>query len=94
MYLIYANLYSEFLSMNHRDLHDINFIIFHTLNLLNSLRGFQEIYTHTMAPKGIQCVFLTVAIGNCMVKIVPPVNFCFDENIQINFGTKLEYFLN
>jgi hypothetical protein len=39
---------------------------------------------------GIQCVFLTVAIGNCMVKIIPPVNFCFDENIQINFGTKLE----
>jgi hypothetical protein len=51
-YLIYANLYSEFLSMNHRDLHDINFIIFHTLNLLNSLRVFQETYTHTMAPKG------------------------------------------
>jgi hypothetical protein len=43
---------------------------------------------------GIQWVFLTVAIGNCMVKIIPPVNFCFDENIQINFGTKLEDFLN
>jgi hypothetical protein len=39
--------------------------------------------------------FLTVAIGNCMVKLIPPVNFCFDENIQtIIFGTKLEDLLN
>jgi hypothetical protein len=38
--------------------------------------------------------FLTVAIGNCMVKLVPPVNFCSDENIQTIFGTKLEDFLN
>jgi hypothetical protein len=38
--------------------------------------------------------FLTVAIGNCMVKFIPPVNFCSDENIQTIFGTKLEDFLN
>jgi hypothetical protein len=38
--------------------------------------------------------FLTVAIGNCMVKLSPPVNFCSDENIQTIFGTKLEDFLN
>jgi hypothetical protein len=38
--------------------------------------------------------FLTVAIGNCMVKLVPPVNFCSDENIQTIFGTKVEDFLN
>jgi hypothetical protein len=38
--------------------------------------------------------FLTVAIGNCMVKLVPSVNFCSDENIQTIFGTKLEDFLN
>jgi hypothetical protein len=38
--------------------------------------------------------FLTVAIGNCMVKLLPPVNFCSDENIQTIFGTKLEDFLN
>jgi hypothetical protein len=37
--------------------------------------------------------FLTVAIGNCMVKRIPPVNFCSDENIQTIFGTKLEDFL-
>jgi hypothetical protein len=42
----------------------------------------------------IQCIFLTVAIGNCMVKLVPPVNFCSDQNIQTIFGTKLEDFLN
>jgi hypothetical protein len=36
--------------------------------------------------------FLTVAIGNCMVKLLPPVNFCSDENIQTIFGTKLEDF--
>jgi hypothetical protein len=36
--------------------------------------------------------FLTVAIGNCMVKLIPPVNFCSDENIQTIFGTKLEDF--
>jgi hypothetical protein len=40
----------------------------------------------------IQCIFLTVAIGNCMVKLIPPVNFCSDENIQTIFGTKLEDF--
>jgi hypothetical protein len=38
--------------------------------------------------------FLTVAIGNCVVKFIPPVNFCSDENIQTIFGTKLEDFLN
>jgi hypothetical protein len=38
--------------------------------------------------------FLTVAIGNCMVKRIPPVNFCSDENIQTIFGTKFEDFLN
>jgi hypothetical protein len=38
--------------------------------------------------------FLTVAIGNCMVKLIPPVNFCSDENIQTIFGIKLEDFLN
>jgi hypothetical protein len=38
--------------------------------------------------------FLTVAIGNCMVKLVPSVNFCSDENIQTIFETKLEDFLN
>jgi hypothetical protein len=38
--------------------------------------------------------FLTVAIGNCMVKLVPRVNFCSDQNIQTIFGTKLEDFLN
>jgi hypothetical protein len=36
--------------------------------------------------------FLTVAIGNCMVKLIPPVNFCSDENIQTIFGTKFEDF--
>jgi hypothetical protein len=29
-----------------------------------------------------------------MVKRIPPVNFCSDENIQTIFGTKLEDFLN
>jgi hypothetical protein len=29
-----------------------------------------------------------------MVKLIPPVNFCSDENIQTFFGTKLEDFLN
>jgi hypothetical protein len=38
--------------------------------------------------------FLTVAIGNCTVKLIPPVNFCSYENIQTIFGTKLEDFLN
>jgi hypothetical protein len=38
--------------------------------------------------------FLTVAIGNCMVKLIPPVNFCSDENIQTIFGTRCEDFLN
>jgi hypothetical protein len=38
--------------------------------------------------------FLTVAIGNCMVKLIPPVNFCSDENNQTIFGTKFEDFLN
>jgi hypothetical protein len=47
-----------------------------------------------LLPRDIQCIFLTVAIGNCMVKFIPPVNFCSDENIQTIFGTKLEDFLN
>jgi hypothetical protein len=46
---------------------------------------------HTMQ---YSAFFLTVAIGNCMVKLIPPVNFCSDENIQTIFGTKLEDFLN
>jgi hypothetical protein len=29
-----------------------------------------------------------------MVKLIPPVNFCSDENIQTNFGTRFEDFLN
>jgi hypothetical protein len=29
-----------------------------------------------------------------MVKLIPPLNFCSDKNIQIIFGTKLEDFLN
>jgi hypothetical protein len=29
-----------------------------------------------------------------MVKLIPPVNFCSDENIQTIFGTKFEDFLN
>jgi hypothetical protein len=29
-----------------------------------------------------------------MVKLIPPVNFCSDENIQTIFATKLEDFLN
>jgi hypothetical protein len=29
-----------------------------------------------------------------MVKLIPPVNLCSDENIQTIFGTKLEDFLN
>jgi hypothetical protein len=29
-----------------------------------------------------------------MLIFQPPVNFCFDENIQTIFGTKLEDFLN
>jgi hypothetical protein len=29
-----------------------------------------------------------------MVTLIPPVNFCSDENIQTIFGTKLEDFLN
>jgi hypothetical protein len=41
----------------------------------------------------IQCIFLTIAIGNCMVKLKPPVNCCSDENIQTIFGTMLEDFL-
>jgi hypothetical protein len=36
--------------------------------------------------------FLTVAIGNCMVKLIPPVNFCSDENIQTIFGTSWKKF--
>jgi hypothetical protein len=38
--------------------------------------------------------FLTVAIGNSIVKIIPLVNFPSDKNIQTIFGTKLEDFLN
>jgi hypothetical protein len=49
----------------------------------------QSLYLHTYS-----AFFLTVAIGNCMVKLIPPVNFCSDENIQTIFGTKLEDFLN
>jgi hypothetical protein len=45
-------------------------------------------------PNVYSAFFLTVAIGNCMVKLIPPVNFCSDENIQTIFGTKLEDFLN
>jgi hypothetical protein len=51
------------------------------------------IYIHNIY-KNIQCVFLTVPIGNSIVKIIPPVNFCSDENIQTIFGRKLEDFLN
>jgi hypothetical protein len=29
-----------------------------------------------------------------MVKLIPPVNFCSDENIQTIFGKKFEDFLN
>jgi hypothetical protein len=29
-----------------------------------------------------------------LVKLIPPVNFCSDENIQTIFGTKLKDFLN
>jgi hypothetical protein len=29
-----------------------------------------------------------------MVKLIPPVNFCSDENIQTIFAKKLEDFLN
>jgi hypothetical protein len=29
-----------------------------------------------------------------MAKLIPPVNFCSDENVQTIFGTKLEDFLN
>jgi hypothetical protein len=36
----------------------------------------------------------TIAIGNCMVKLIPPVNFCSDENILTILGTKFEDFLN
>jgi hypothetical protein len=28
-----------------------------------------------------------------MVKLIPPLNFCSEENIQTIFGTKLEDFL-
>jgi hypothetical protein len=45
-------------------------------------------------PRYYSAFFLTVAIGNCMVKLIPPVNFCSDENIQTIFGTKLKDFLN
>jgi hypothetical protein len=64
--------------------------------------------TPRLAPRDVRCegykgllhrglysaFFLTVAIGNCMVKLIPPVNFCSDENIQTNFGTRFEDFLN
>jgi hypothetical protein len=36
--------------------------------------------------------FLTVAIGNCMVKLIPSVNFCSDENIQTIFVKKVGRF--
>jgi hypothetical protein len=38
--------------------------------------------------------FLTVAVGSCMVGLVPPVNFCSDEDIQTIFGARLEGFLD
>jgi hypothetical protein len=51
--------------------------------------------TQVMGHMYLYCAFfLTVAIGNCMVKLIPPVNFCSDENIQTIFGKKLEDFLN
>jgi hypothetical protein len=34
--------------------------------------------------------FLSAATGNCMAKLIPPVNPRSDENIQTTFGTKLE----
>jgi hypothetical protein len=51
-------------------------------------------YVFTIKESIYSAFFLTVAIGNCMVKLIPPVNFCSDENIQTIFGTKLEDFLN
>jgi hypothetical protein len=49
---------------------------------------------HTHNSRIYSAFFLTVAIGNCMVKLIPPVNFCSDENIQTIFVKKLEDFLN
>jgi hypothetical protein len=60
------------------------------IRLIMCLTHINNIYTFTV----YSAFFLTVAIGNCMVKLVPPVNFCSDENIQTFFGTKLEDFLN
>jgi hypothetical protein len=42
----------------------------------------------------IQCIFLTIAIGNCMVKLIPPVNFCSDEKYLNHFWEKVGRFLN
>jgi hypothetical protein len=52
------------------------------------------LYSNKSTGRIYSAFFLTVAIGNCMVKLIPPVNFCSDENIQTIFGTKLEDFLN
>jgi hypothetical protein len=52
----------------------------------------------TNQPKHIKPFLLrityTVHFFNCCLKLIPPVNFCSDENIQTIFGTKLEDFLN
>jgi hypothetical protein len=55
----------------------------------------ERVLTYLVVEKIVySAFFLTVAIGNCMVKLIPPVNFCSDENIQTIFGTKFEDFLN
>jgi hypothetical protein len=58
--------------------------------------GFKNVYIENPSAmvQIYSAFFLTVAIGNCMVKLIPPVNFCSDQNIQTIFGTKLEDFLN
>jgi hypothetical protein len=38
--------------------------------------------------------FSTVAMGSCMVGLVPPVDFCSDEDVQTIFGAGLEGFLD
>jgi hypothetical protein len=58
------------------------------------LRVLGYIADHCYCMNIYSAFFLTVAIGNCMVKLIPPVNFCSDENIQTIFGTKFEDFLN
>jgi hypothetical protein len=67
------------------------------LFLISSSFGKKKTHIHISRYYRIQvysAFFLTVAIGNCMVKFIPPINFCSDENIQTIFGTKLEDFLN